>query len=95
MPHSKQAKKRLRQSVARNSRNRSLKSAMKSHVKRFLKAVEAGDVELAQKELPEAMQKLDKAAKRNVIHKNAAARKISRLSKKLNKLQKPEEPASE
>jgi small subunit ribosomal protein S20 len=68
---------------------------MKTHVKRFMKAVEAGDVELAQKELPEAMQQLDKAAKRNVIHKNTASRKISRLSKKMSKLKKPEEPASE
>ena len=86
MPHSKQAKKRLRQNVKMRAHNRSIKSAMKTHIKKVLQAVEAGDLDAAKERLPLAMKKIDKAAKRSVIHKNQAARKISRLSRKVNNI---------
>jgi len=87
MPHSKQAKKRLRQNVVHRARNKIIKSRMRTRVKKFLMAVDAGDLENARKELPLAMKELDKAAKRHVIHRNTASRKISRLSARLGKLE--------
>jgi len=86
MPHSKQAKKRLRQSQKQRMINRSSTSAMRTHVKKVLKAVEAGDLETATRELPLAMKKVDKAAKHKVIHKNQASRKIGKLNKKVHDL---------
>jgi small subunit ribosomal protein S20 len=61
---------------------------MKTHIKKVLKAVETGDQETAKKELPQAMKKIDKCVKRNVIHQNQASRKISKLSKKVSDLSK-------
>jgi small subunit ribosomal protein S20 len=86
MPHSNQAKKRLRQNIKANKVNQSRKSAMKTHIKKVLKAVEEGDQEEAKKELPLAMKKIDKCVKNNVIHKNQGSRKISNLSKKVDRL---------
>jgi small subunit ribosomal protein S20 len=60
---------------------------MKTHIKRVLKAVEAGDAAAAHAELPKAMKKIDKAAKRNVIHGNQASRRIARLSRKVSALE--------
>jgi small subunit ribosomal protein S20 len=88
MPHSKQAKKRLRQSVVRRSRNQSVKSMMRTQIKKVRQAIEDGDLEKAREELPLAMKRLDKAAKKNIVHKNTASRKISRLSARLSKLEK-------
>ncbi len=85
MPHSNQAKKRLKQDKKKKMLNRSIKSAMKTHIKKVQKAIDAGDSETARKELPIVMKKIDKAAKKNIIHKNTASRKISRLSKKIPK----------
>lgn len=88
MPHSKQAKKRLRQSFVRRARNQTVKSAYRTYIKRFTTALEQGDVEAARKELPLTMKQIDKAAKKGVIHWNQAARKISRLHARLNKMEK-------
>lgn len=88
MPNINSAKKRLRQDKVKTARNRAFKSAMKTHIKKVLKAVELGDAETAQKELPVAMKKIDKAAKNNIIHSNTAARKISRLASSVNRLSK-------
>jgi small subunit ribosomal protein S20 len=86
MPSSKQAKKRLRQDEKKKMVNRGIKSEVRTNVKKVLQAVEDHDMEAANKALPMAMKKIDKAAKRNVLHKNQAARKISKLSKKVNSL---------
>lgn len=86
MPIMKSAKKRLRQNIKRNLRNRSRKSALKTQIKNFLGVVKEGNVQAAEKELRLAMKKLDKAAAKGVIHKNTASRKKSRLTKKLNKI---------
>ena len=61
---------------------------MKTHIKRVIKAVEANDLETAKKELPIAMKKIDKVAKRNIIHKNQASRKISNLSRRVASMSK-------
>jgi small subunit ribosomal protein S20 len=78
MAHSKQAEKRIRQNERARARNKQARSAMKSAVKKVLNA-ESPDA--ARTSLAEAMSRVDKAAKKNVIHRNAAARKKSQLAR--------------
>lgn len=93
MPHTKHRKKRLRTSDERRLRNKAKSSAMKTHIKRVLAAVEAGDSEAAATELKIAQKKIDKAAKSRVIHPNAAARRISQLTQHVATLQATPAPA--
>jgi small subunit ribosomal protein S20 len=86
MPHSKSAKKRAKQNEKRRMANKSVKSSMRTQVKKVTMAIEAGDKAAAQKEMGGAAKKLDKAAKKNVIHKNQAARRKARLQKQINEL---------
>jgi small subunit ribosomal protein S20 len=81
MPTTKSAKKRLRQSLERRTRNRSARSVLKSQVKKVRDAATAGDAEKAGAEFRLAAKRLDQAAASGVIHRNAAARTKSRLSK--------------
>ena len=74
MPVHKSVKKRLRQSKKANIQNRSIKSEIKT----FVKKVEAS---LDEKDLKETISLLDKAARKRVVHKNQAARIKSRLTK--------------
>ena len=85
MPNTKSAKKRLRQNLERRSRNRSVKSAVRSQVRKVREAVEAGDLETADKEFRLACKRLDKAGSAGVLHRNTAARYKSRLSQHINK----------
>ncbi|MGA2620892.1 MAG: 30S ribosomal protein S20 [Thermoguttaceae bacterium] len=94
MPHSSSAKKRLRQNIARRERNRSVKHALKTQVRKVVEAVKAGNLETAQGELQQAARKLDRAAAHKVIHRNAAARTKSRLSAKLKALKTPAAPGA-
>lgn len=80
MPHTKSAKRRLRQSLERRAQNRAVKSAIKTQVRKVRKAVAAGDLATAQTELHLAAKKLDRAGAKRVIHPNAAARTKSRLA---------------
>jgi len=84
--HSLSAKKRIRQTAKRNARNRARKDQLKVQTKAFLSAIVAGDADKAQAELNKTVSKLDRVASKNTIHKNTAARKRSRLTKKLNAL---------
>ena len=88
MPNIKSAKKRLRQNIATNARNRSKRSFIRNRCKSVEKAVAAGNVENAEAKLHDAIKVLDKASAgaKRVIHKNAAARKKSRLSAKIKRL---------
>lgn len=83
MPNTKSAKKRLRQSLVRRTRNRAAKSALKTQIRRFNEALTAGDMDKAQTEFQAAAKKFDKAASANVVHANLAARVKSRLSARL------------
>lgn len=83
MPNSKSAKKRLRQNKTHNARNRSVKSAIRTQVKKVHAALDSGNVESAEKEFVQAARKLDRAGANKVIHKNAAARRKSRLQKRI------------
>lgn len=86
MPHSRQAKKRMKQNEGRRLKNKAVKSSMRTQIKKVDKAIEAKDVAAAEKELAAAMKKLDKAAKSNVIHPNQAARRKSRIQKRINEV---------
>ena len=74
--------KRNRQNEAAHERNKSVKSALKSAVRKFREAAEAGDSEKARELAKTAAKKLDKAASAGVIHKNQAANKKSAIQKK-------------
>ncbi|MCM3883967.1 30S ribosomal protein S20 [Frankia sp. R82] len=70
----------------RRLRNKAVKSELKTHVRRFREAVEAGDVERADVTLRAANRKLDKAASKGVIHLNQAANRKSALARAHAKL---------
>jgi small subunit ribosomal protein S20 len=74
--------KRNRQNEAARERNKSVRSALKTAVRRFHEAVEAGEVDKAKELAVEAGKKLDKAASKGVIHKNQAANRKSAVAKK-------------
>ena len=86
MAHSLSAKKRVKQNEKRRVINRSRKSQIKTQVKRFEATLEKGDVETAGEQLRLLTKKLDKTAATSTMHKKTAARKKSRLAKKLNAL---------
>ena len=80
MPQTKSAKKRLRQNEVRRARNRAVKSAVKTQMKKVREAVAAGNLEQAETEFRLASKKLDRAASSHTLHKNNAARHKARLS---------------
>ncbi len=80
MPNIKSAAKRLKQSIVRNARNRSAKSALRTQAKKVLVAVKAGDIKTAEVELRIASKKYDQAGAKRIVHKNSAARHKSRLA---------------
>jgi small subunit ribosomal protein S20 len=92
MPHTKSAKKRLRQNEKRRLRNRAMKSTIKTQIKQVLATAQGGTVEELQKQYNVAAKKLDHAAAKRIIHPNLAARKKSQLARLLN--QKKAAPAA-
>ena len=84
MPNSKQAKKRLRTNETRRQENKTMRTAMRSSMRKVLSATTTEEAEAA---LPMAYKRVDKAAKKNIIHDNAAARTKSQLSRHVNKLE--------
>lgn len=79
--------KRNRQNEKRRLRNRVVRGTTRSAVREARAAFESGNVEVTKTAVLEAISKLDKAAEKGVIHKNNAARRKSRLMKKLAALQ--------
>lgn len=86
MPNIKSAIKRVKTSDKRRALNASQKSALRTAVKAVDTALANNEVEAAKAAFVAATKKLDKAVTKGLIHKNAAARKKSRLAKKLNEL---------
>lgn len=87
MPNTTSAKKALRQSHKRRNLNRQQRSSLRTAVKKVRAAAESGDAQKAEEEFRAATKKLDQAASKKLIHKNAAARTKSRLSKLISKKQ--------
>jgi small subunit ribosomal protein S20 len=88
MAHNASARKRNRQNKKRNSRNRSVKHAIKTYIGRVESAFDAKDFSAASREFQLASKRLDKAAARRILHPNTAARTKSRLAVRLAALQK-------
>lgn len=79
--------KRIRQNEKAHQRNKAVKSALKTHVRKFREAADSGDVEQATEALRVATRQLDKAVSKGVIHKNQAANRKSAIAKRLAELQ--------
>ena len=86
MANSKSSKKRIRVAERRAERNKPLRTEARTFVKKAEVAIAAGDVAAAEVATREAISVLDKVAVKNVIHKNNAARRKSRLMAKFNAL---------
>lgn len=86
MPQKRQAKKELRKTKARTSRNKAVKDSIDYLFRQFKKAILNNEKSKAQELVRKLTKAIDKAAKKNIFHKNNAARKKSKLVKKLNAL---------
>jgi small subunit ribosomal protein S20 len=78
--------KRIKTNEARRQRNKSVKSSVKTAIRKFREAAESGDKDKAVEALQSASRKLDKAASKGVLHPNQAANKKSAMAKVANAL---------
>lgn len=85
MPNTLSAKKRLRQNEVQRLKNRSIKTAMRSQIRKVREAITAGNVEQAEQEFRLAAKRLDRAGARNILHRNTVARTKSRLQRLIKK----------
>ena len=83
MAHHASARKHMRQSLTRRDRNRRNMSQLRTQIKKVRSAIAAGDAEAASALLGPTTSVIDKAAKKGVIHDNAAARTKSRIARKV------------
>ena len=81
---SKSAQKQVRVAERRQQRNKSIRSQVKTNITKAEKLIFSGELEAAQEAVVTAVASLDKAAEKGIIHGNNAARRKSRLLKKLN-----------
>ncbi len=86
MANIKQQQKRVLTNEKRRQRNKSVRSAARTEMRKFREAVEAGDKAAAEAQLRVASRKLDKAVTKGVFHRNNAANKKSRMAKALNQM---------
>ena len=86
MANIKSAKKRVLVTETKTERNKSIKSKVKTSIKKVDAAIAANDKAAAAEALKSATTEIEKALTKGVYHKNTAARKVSRLSKAVNKL---------
>lgn len=87
MAHSLSAKKRIRQNEKHRARNRARKEGLKLQGKALAAAITKGDKDAARTELNKLSSRLAKVASKRTIHKNTAARKRSRATKRFNAMQ--------
>jgi len=80
------AQKRHRQSLKRHDRNKAVRSRVRTFVKRVRESIETRDLSEATVRLQSAARAIDKAVTKGVLHRNTAARKISRLTRAVRKL---------
>ena len=86
MANIKQQKKRILTNEKRRMRNKSVRSATRTEIRKFREAVESGDKAAAEAQLRVASRKLDKAVTKGVFHRNSAANKKSNMARALNKM---------
>jgi len=87
LPVTKSAKKQVRVTERRRLRNRSIRSLVKTSITKAERLIFSGELEAARPAVVAAVGSLDKAAEKGIIHPNNAARRKSRLMKKLNEAQ--------
>jgi len=87
MPTIKSSKKRVKVAEKKEKINREWKNQLKNSIKQLEKTVDKGNVEEAREQLVETTKIIDKCVNKNIIHKNNAARKKSRLTKMVNSLE--------
>ena len=85
MPIIKSAKKRAKQAVVRQARNKHFKTRMLTMVKNIVAWVQGGEVDKAKAHFDEAQKAIDTAANKNIIHKNTAARKKAGIARVIAK----------
>lgn len=85
MPHTKSAKKRMRTSAERRTRNRNVAKGLKLQHKSFEAALKTGDAGKLKEQTSQSMKLIDQAAAKGVIHKNTAARKKARLARMMKR----------
>lgn len=88
MANIKSAKKRILVTKTRNERNKAIRTGVKTAIKKVYAAIEAADKAAAETELKSAISVISKAASKGVLHKDNAARKVSRLTIAVNKIGK-------
>ncbi len=88
MPNIKSAMKRVKVIQKKTMQNKMFKSSMKTEIKKFYAAVASGDMAVAQAAYKSATKKIDVAASKGIIHKNAAAHKKSQFTKAINEMNK-------
>ena len=86
MANTKQAKKRVRQSEKHRAQNASMRSMLRTYIKKVVAAIATGDEKVAQASMLEATPVIDRMASKGIIHKNNAARQKSRLTLRIKKL---------
>ena len=86
MANIKSAKKRIQVIQTKTERNKAAKSRVKNFVKKVYAAIDANDKAAADTALKEAISEISKAASKGIYHKSTASRKISRLTKAVNKI---------
>ena len=82
----KSAQKRILVNRTKTERNKAIKTGAKTAIKKVLVAIESGDKAVATAELREATKTIEMAATKGIYHKNNVARKVSRLTKAVNKM---------
>ena len=86
MPNIKSAKKRVLVTKTKTLQNKIFRTQLKTDIKKYQAAVAEGNTEAAQATYKAAVKKIDQAAARGIIHKNAAARKKSQFTKAINNM---------
>ena len=84
MANHKQAEKRNRQRIKRRARNLRHLSTMRTYIKRVRRHLAGGQIEEAKQALPQAITAIGRAASKGVVHRNTAARYISRITRAVN-----------
>ncbi len=87
MANIKSAKKRILTNEKRAARNKSIRSGVKTSIKKVYAAIDSGDKAAAAEALRNATSKIDRACTKGVYHKNNASRKVARLAQAVNKME--------
>ena len=86
MANIKSAKKRIKVIETKTARNKAIKTRVKTYIKKVEAAIAAADKATAEDALKACIAEINKAASKGIYHKNTASRKISRLTKAVNKV---------